>query len=233
MKPPAFEQLEPRTMLDAVPHPWVPGPPPGARIATVAENTVDVEVAQAIPAEPQGAVTAPLLIDAHGNRVCAASVRVRYNPAELDLSLADVRKGTVWTGDAWHFLSTVLEGSGEARIIWYSSEFTVTHSGVLAYLDFTVAGAEAGDEIVLDVEPFLPYEGGLNWRGHDGSIAVLPAGRGPTPGDANLDGRVDYLDLGILATNYGERAGWLGGDFNFDSAVDFMDLAALATRYGT
>ena len=53
------------------------------------------------------------------------------------------------------------------------------------------------------------------------------------PGDANLDGRVDVLDLAILAANYRKQVtgGWLQADFNNDGVVDVEDLALLAANY--
>lgn len=56
----------------------------------------------------------------------------------------------------------------------------------------------------------------------------------PIPGDADLDGSVDVVDLGILATNYGATSGktWADGDFSGDGAVDVVDLGILATYYG-
>jgi hypothetical protein len=53
------------------------------------------------------------------------------------------------------------------------------------------------------------------------------------PGDANNDGYVDVVDLGILAKNYDTvgSAVWSMGDFNNDSAVDVVDLGILAKNY--
>jgi hypothetical protein len=53
-------------------------------------------------------------------------------------------------------------------------------------------------------------------------------------GDANVDGRVDVGDLGILAANYGKTSGatWSQGDFNGDGKVDVGDLGILAANYG-
>ncbi len=50
-------------------------------------------------------------------------------------------------------------------------------------------------------------------------------------GDANLDGRVDITDLGLLATNWQSAAFWTGGDFNSDGLVDISDLGVLATNW--
>ncbi|MFT3784855.1 MAG: SUMF1/EgtB/PvdO family nonheme iron enzyme [Tepidisphaeraceae bacterium] len=53
-------------------------------------------------------------------------------------------------------------------------------------------------------------------------------------GDANLDGKVNFSDLLVLASNYGAAsgAGWAAGDFNGDTAVNFSDLLVLASSYG-
>jgi hypothetical protein len=52
--------------------------------------------------------------------------------------------------------------------------------------------------------------------------------------DANGDGRVDFLDLSILAQNYNQPApSTKAGDFNRDGIVDFLDLAMLAQAYNT
>ena len=52
-------------------------------------------------------------------------------------------------------------------------------------------------------------------------------------GDLTLDGSIDYMDLGILATNYG-RSGvsWSEGDVGGNGLVDYTDLGMLATNYG-
>ena len=55
----------------------------------------------------------------------------------------------------------------------------------------------------------------------------------PIPGDANVDGKVDFSDLVALARNYGQsNATWAQGDFDADGKVDFADLVLLARNYG-
>ena len=52
--------------------------------------------------------------------------------------------------------------------------------------------------------------------------------------DANLDGQVDVVDLGILATNWqGTGKNWTTADFNYspDGKVDVVDLGILATNW--
>lgn len=54
-----------------------------------------------------------------------------------------------------------------------------------------------------------------------------------SPGDASLDGTVDFADLLTLAQNYGQRTGrnWLTGDFTGDGATDIQDLGLTALNY--
>ena len=63
-------------------------------------------------------------------------------------------------------------------------------------------------------------------------------GDGPDryPGDADENRMVNVIDLGILATNYGDMSGtmeWGDGDFTGEGNVDVTDLGILATNYGT
>jgi hypothetical protein len=48
-------------------------------------------------------------------------------------------------------------------------------------------------------------------------------------GDANLDGSVTFIDLGIVAQNLGAiNSDWEHGDFNYDGSVNFLDIGLLA-----
>jgi autotransporter-associated beta strand protein len=53
------------------------------------------------------------------------------------------------------------------------------------------------------------------------------------PGDANLDGTVNFSDLLALAQNYGATSSqtWSLGDFSGDAATNFNDLLILAQNY--
>lgn len=57
------------------------------------------------------------------------------------------------------------------------------------------------------------------------------------PGDANLDGVVDFADFAIVSASFGvtlDRSNntWASGDFNCDGTVDFADFAALSANFG-
>jgi probable HAF family extracellular repeat protein len=93
---------------------------------------------------------------------------------------------------------------------------------------WTLYGAEAindSGEIVgygIDtgtIAPFQPH-----------AFLVKPA----SPGDANLDGKVDINDLTIVLANYGHSTGmrWTTGDFTGDGTVDINDLTIVLANYG-
>ncbi len=53
------------------------------------------------------------------------------------------------------------------------------------------------------------------------------------PGDANLDGSVDLLDLDILGQNWQGAGTWSFGDFNGDQIVNLIDLDILGSGWGS
>lgn len=56
------------------------------------------------------------------------------------------------------------------------------------------------------------------------------------PADINQDGSVNYLDLSLLASNYGKSGAGIGyarADINGDSIVNYLDLSVLASNYGS
>ena len=81
------------------------------------------------------------------------------------------------------------------------------------------------------------------WGNYVGTVGCEILASAPSPrrlisldlGDANLDGKVGFADLLLLAQNYGKKdnANWDQGDFNYDGKVTFADLLLLAQNYGT
>ena len=84
-----------------------------------------------------------------------------------------------------------------------------------------------GEPLVIDQRGFPRVVNGAVDIGAVESQSFLP-------GDANLDGKVDFADLVIVARNYGKTSGvtWVDGDFNGDGSVGFDDLVILARNYG-
>ena len=53
----------------------------------------------------------------------------------------------------------------------------------------------------------------------------------PHNGDADNDGKVGLIDLGILGANWGQSGKWSTGDYNGDGVVDLLDLGILASNW--
>lgn len=52
------------------------------------------------------------------------------------------------------------------------------------------------------------------------------------PGDANLDGKVDLVDLNTIGANFGKYGGWQQGDFNGDFQIDLLDHNLFGLYFG-
>jgi hypothetical protein len=114
---------------------------------------------------------------------------------------------------------------------------SVAALGHLATLTLDTTGVQPGI-YTLDVggtkfgsttftTPTPPTETTVNPHLTNGHVIVT------YPGDANMNGTVDFGDLLILAQNYGRNAeNFSGGDFNHDGNVGFDDLLILAQNYG-
>ena len=57
---------------------------------------------------------------------------------------------------------------------------------------------------------------------------VLPS----IPGDADLDGEVQFSDFLLLANSFGLPGDWSQGDFDMNGQVEFADYLVLASRFG-
>jgi hypothetical protein len=54
----------------------------------------------------------------------------------------------------------------------------------------------------------------------------------PPTGDLNLDGRVDFLDLGIFAANWLSQLSGVSADLDENGKVDFNDFNLLGANWG-
>jgi len=125
--------------------------------------------------------------------------------------------------------------------------FSYGQYGHVAYVESATYNAQTGYTILLSED-----NAGLNETRRE-TITQIPGGPGTsvTPawpdwfihaadqggvvrGDINMDGRVDGLDLSIMAYEWGKR--WypplLDADLNGDGWVNISDLAILATNWG-
>jgi len=125
------------------------------------------------------------------------------------------------------------------------------------YIDFAGANADHGigffyqapaGKFVTRVEGTRNSGSGNSYIAIDDLAFVIGSSGAPHyiqahAGDANNDGAVDVIDLGVLATNYDKTGlptsatdpfgagSWKLADFNNDGNVDVIDLGVLATNY--
>lgn len=106
----------------------------------------------------------------------------------------------LWTSDGgMQDLNTLLEASGEG---WYLREATAINN----------VGQIVGN--------------GTNPSGDDHAFLLTPVGQ---PGDINLDGIVNRLDVALFAQHFGTAIGatWIMGDFTGDGRTSLDDLSIL------
>ena len=61
----------------------------------------------------------------------------------------------------------------------------------------------------------------------------VPVDLALTPGDANLDGAVDAVDLAPVRNGFGQTGGWTAGNFTRDPDIDAADLAIVRNFFGS
>jgi len=90
----------------------------------------------------------------------------------------------------------------------------------------------ANNDYTVDPNPVLNV---IDARNH--TLGASNSGTGTVyarPGDADLNGTVNFNDLLLLARNYnGSGKSWFDGDFDYSGNVNFDDLLALARNYNT
>jgi len=130
----------------------------------------------------------------------------------------------------------VARGSGGGRIDVGGSRLDIAVSGIAAtdLVAALVAGRNGGTwdgttgitSSLAAANVAAGMDRSLGWlENPDGSFAVVCA----APGDTDLDGTVDILDVANVfgggTFNAGLGAVWFNGDFNYDGSADILDMA--------
>ncbi len=154
-----------------------------------------VDIPDDLTAQPATVVSVPVNIDTSIG-VRGAEIRLRYDTALLDLTVADVTAGTVWAGASdTQVTANVNDANGTVVVFISASAVLPAGAGSLVQFRFTVAaGATAGATTALDLTEVT-----LN----EDQVDVTPA---PIPGNDPTDGL-----LTIAADNGGGVANRIGG----------------------
>ncbi len=75
------------------------------------------------------------------------------------------------------------------------------------------------------------YDAWVTWGSGGFDLEAIGVVRENILGDANLDGRVNFLDYAIVARYWNGIGFWCNGDFNEDNQVDIFDLIILADNW--
>ena len=97
-------------------------------------------------------------------------------------------------------------------------------------IDATDIDALLSATLVQSDDPLFDLDGNTLVDAQD--VASLFALLNTQYGDANLDGKVDGIDLGTWQANYGTSAGWAGGDFDGSTTVDGRDFLLWQKNFG-
>ncbi len=134
-------------------------------------------------------------------------------------------------------------GTGEGSNLGSYDVFLTKYDtgGTLLWTEqFGTSSSESGFGVAVDAtgNAFLTGIttgdlGGANPGGFSAFLAKFSASSSePLPGDANLDGVVDLLDLGIVGDNWKQTGvEWGDGDFNDDDVVDLLDLGIVGDHW--
>ena len=162
----------------------------------------------------------------------SVTINATQNLNALDISAGPVTlaagAGIVLNTDSLHITGGSLDIADNSLQVHYAggvTPFTSIRAAIFAHGIFTSSA---------DAHHTLGYADSA-----DGIVPTLPTSTVVVTyalfGDANLDRKVNFSDLVIVAQHYGlsPNANWDEGDFNQDGAVGFADLVLLAQNYGS
>ena len=164
-----------------------------------------------------------------------------FSDALIGINNATLLAATTSDSTTPYLDTTVTHGDGTG--VFTQALITAIHNGVrdvAGLAAYTTDSYLSGNSNLLNTQQFLEED--------PGTIGIFTglkplifstsnlAGSffgGARNGDANLDGKIDFSDLLILAQNFGRTdATFSEGDFDGDGTVDFADLLILAQNYG-
>lgn len=185
--------------------------------ATDVRTPLDFPVGGAAPAQSALAFTEAAVLTARGE---VAGIYKIFNGAQLI-----AKRVFLWTlAKGFTDLGDLVEGGAASQGWGIMSAVT----GVLEAPGPSADGPSPSR--LAGVVGIGGYTGGGAMN--DGMFAVLAPP--PCRADANGDGAVDFLDLNIVLSEYGQTGapGTLAADFNNDGRVDFLDLNIALGEFG-
>jgi hypothetical protein len=145
-------------------------------------------------------------------------------------ALYTVTAGTIVLGSAEQNAVFTLGGADiqNGKIIF---DYSGASSPIATILDLLADSYNAGHWNVGQFRNSTAQSTGLSLGCSDdgaGKATVMST----YPGDYNLDGVVNHLDLNVFMTNAGKGTTWQTGDANYDGVVNGLDLDLLIANAG-
>ena len=187
-------------------------PPPGVNCYITGNGTVGGSVGQADVDGGATTLTSPTF-DATGAGTAFVSFWLWYYQDGADtmpISLSN-NNGSTWT--QVELLSTSTNA-------WVKKTYNIG-----AFL--TPTNQMRVRWVARDVNPGNIVEAGVD------DFAVYRVGCDSIPGDVNGDGVVNFADLNIVLSNFGQTGAGIPGDADGDGDVDFADLNIVLSNFGT
>ena len=130
---------------------------------------------------------------------------------------------------------TISQAIDEAlEAVLFERDLTILTASVVESIDGELSIQDRTGGGVLDNLNAGGFTIRTRWeQAGEGANLILEMVRG-IPGDANLDGSVDFADFLVLSTNFGEPTlDWRDGTFSGGGVVQFADFLELANNFGT
>lgn len=181
----------------------------------VTQHLAQITLTGGIATLTTGAQIGAKVINATGVNVSSGKLDISNNRLIVDYSSGGSTMASI--------RQQIIAGYNAAGPLWTGNGF-VSSTAAAAPLTGSIGYGEASD--------LLGINGGTFGTESVDNTAILI--RYTKPGDANLDGAVNFADLVRVAQNYGQTVGelWSQGDFNYDGNVNFQDLVTVAQNYG-
>jgi hypothetical protein len=191
-----------------------------------------------------GSIAPALAPLGHAAMVFSAGSRIELlKDSFLDIQLSGGQASSL-SVDGTLLITQEPDGTGTGTSLRFSGD--VSNNGyrylLASYTDLAVAhGSEITDygefaavlyNGLLVADPAAPGSiGGTHYLSYDDGELWLESNI--WAGDINLDGQVDYVDLGLLAGNWNLTSGgtWGIGDLNGDGQVNYIDLGIMAGNW--
>ena len=164
--------------------------------------------------------------------------------------LADWTDATPWQGLPVESIGGAAIGGSPFYATFPGSnsrlDYIVPDTELAAVFDANMSGSLSQDEVnAMGFVYFSGDDGGMQSSGDQFSTSSASDHRpvvfdlkletvaNPCPGDANSSSTVDFSDLNLLLSSFGDRGPFdLPADFNYDRVVNFSDLNVLLASFG-